>query len=103
MKMDGACGLTAAACAGERELALVWLLLTTFLIGCRIGFDTIGDGNFVSLFDGRGRVACAEMADGAFGDERIAGNKGERVDSSICSLLMTILSVGRFVDEFAST
>ena len=88
---------------GKRGAVFVARLLTTaFLIGC-VGFNAIGDGNFVSLFVGRGRVACAEMAGGAFGDEHIAGNKGDRIDSSICSLLTTILSVGHFVDEFAST
>ena len=76
---------------------VVRLLMTAFLIGC-VGFNAIGDGNFISLFDGRGRVACAEMAGGAFGDERIAGNKGERIDSSICSLLTTVLLIDRFID-----
>ena len=78
------------------------LLTTSFLRGC-VGFNAISDGNFVSLFDGQGRVACAEMVGRAFGDECIAENKCERIDSSICSLLAIILSIGHFVDEFAST
>ena len=85
---------------GERVDALVTRLLTTaFLTGCNI-LNTAFDGGFVSPFEGRCGTACAG---GGFGDEQAAGDKGERIDSSICSLLTTILSVGRFVDEFAST
>ena len=89
---------------GECVLAFVRLLLTAiFLTSCCIVFDATVDGSFVSPFEGQGSVACAEMAGGSFGDERVARDEGERIDSSICSLLTTILSVGRFVDEFAST
>ena len=46
---------------GKRGAVFVACLLTTaFLIGC-VGFNAIGDVNFVSLFDGRGRLACMEI------------------------------------------
>ena len=86
---------------GEHVDALVTRLLTTaFLIGCCTVFDTIFDGGFVSPFEGQGGTACVG---GSFGDEQAAGDKGERIGLSICSLLTTILFPGHFVGGKTST
>ena len=96
--------LMAATGTGEHDFALVCLLLTaTFLTGCCIVFNTTFDGGFVLPFEGRGRTACAGMAGGHFGNVMVAGNIGEHIITSVCLLLMTILSVGRFVDRDTST
>ena len=80
---------------GERVDALVTRLLTTaFLTGCNI-LNTTFDGGFVSPFEGQCGTACAGKG---FGDEQAAGDKGERIAVLVCSLLMTVLLIARFVD-----
>lgn len=68
-----------------------------------IVFNTTIDDVFVSSFEERGSMACVEIVGGGFGNERIAGDKGEFINALVCSLLTTVLFVGRFVDGITSS